>query len=257
MPEGDTVYRAARQLDHALAGAALTRFEMRVPQLATADLSGERVHAVVPRGKHLLARIGDWTLHSHLKMEGEWQLYRPGERWRAPAFRARAVLGTARHEAVGFDLAELALVPTARESELVGYLGPDPLGEKWDAVEAATRVGRDARAIHVALLDQRNLAGLGNEYVNELLFVRGVNPTTPGTAVGALALVETGARMLRMGRDAPIRTFTGDSRRGRRTWVYRRESQPCRRCGTTVQTTTLGADPTRQRIVFWCPRCQP
>lgn len=256
MPEGDTVFRAAHRLDQALAGSTLTRFELRVPQLATADLTGEPVHAVVPRGKHLLARIGGFTLHSHLKMEGEWQLVRPGERWHTPAFRARAILTTARWQAVGFDLAELALVPTERESELVGYLGPDPLGERWDATEAAARVGRDPRPIHVALLDQRNLAGLGNEYVNELLFVRGIHPETPGTEVDAAALVETGARMLRLGVDTPVRTFTGDNRRGQRTWVYRRERQACRRCGTPIRVSSLGADPTRQRSVYWCPRCQ-
>ena len=91
MPEGDTVFRTARRLHEALAGEEVTRFDIRVPRHATADLTGEVVHEVVPRGKHLLMRIGEYTLHSHLKMEGRWLVFRPGERWRSPAFQARAL----------------------------------------------------------------------------------------------------------------------------------------------------------------------
>ena len=257
MPEGDTVFQTARRLHEALAGDVVTRFELRVPQVATADLTGETVHGVIPRGKHLLQRIGDMSVHSHLKMEGQWHLYRPGEAWRAPAFKARAIVGTARALAVGFDLAMVDVVPTDHEDELVGYLGPDTLGPDWDAAEAARRLSADERPAHVALLDQRNLAGLGNEYVNELLFLRGIDPHTPASAVDTLALAQAGARLIRGNRDRARRTFTGIDKPGQRTWVYRRARQPCRRCGTTITETTLGADPTAQRNVFWCPRCQP
>ncbi|MFB8388235.1 DNA-formamidopyrimidine glycosylase family protein [Microbacterium sp. NPDC055910] len=256
MPEGDTVFRAARRLNDVLAGAEVTRFELRVPQAATIDLSGLTVHGVVPRGKHLLHRIGPWTLHSHLKMEGEWHVYRRGERWRAPGFRARAVVGTAGYETVGFDLAEIEVVPTAREDDLIGYLGPDPLSAEWNPVEAARRVQADSRPVHVAILDQRNVAGFGNVYANEMLFVRGILPMTPANETDAAALIDTGVRMLRANRDRSARTFTGDARPGRRTWVYRRENSPCRRCGTAILATTLGADAPRERNVFWCPVCQ-
>ena len=261
MPEGDTVHRTARRLDAALAGATVTRFELRVPQAATVDLSGEIAHGVVARGKHLLHRIGDQTLHSHLKMEGEWHVYHRGERWRAPAFRARAVIGAtapdgAEWETVGFDLAEITVVPTRDEETLVGHLGPDPLSEDWDPAEAARRLAADTRPVHVALQDQRNIAGFGNEYVNEILFVRGILPTTPANETDAAAVVDLGARMIRANRDRAGRTFTGDARRGQTTWVYRREGRPCRRCGTLIRGGALGADPTRERIVFWCPSCQ-
>jgi len=261
VPEGDTVFRTARRLDAALAGATVTRFELRVPQAATIDLRGQVVHGVVSRGKHLLHRIGSWTLHTHLKMEGEWHVYRRGERWRAPGFRARAVIGATapdgtEWETVGFDLADIKVVPTVDEDELVGYLGPDPLSDSWDPVEAAQRLAADTRAVHVALQDQRNIAGFGNEYVNEILFVRGVLPTTPASQTDAAALVDVGSRMIRANRDRSGRTFTGDSRPGRSTWVYRREGRPCRRCGTPIRGGSLGADPTRERIVFWCPNCQ-
>ncbi|MCR2802175.1 DNA-formamidopyrimidine glycosylase family protein [Microbacterium sp. zg-Y818] len=256
MPEGDTVYRTARTLHDALAGHEITRFDIRVPGSATADLRGETVSEVVPRGKHLLLRAGGATLHSHLKMEGEWHVYPTGGRWRRPGYTARAIVGNERADAVGFDLAMVEVLPTADEARVVGHLGPDPLAADWDAAEAARRVGADSRPVHVALLDQRNVAGLGNVYANEVLFVRGILPTTPGTEVDAPALIDTAARMIRTNRDRSRRVFTGDARPGRGMWVYGREAKPCRRCGTLVRAGALGARPTAERNVFWCPVCQ-
>lgn len=256
MPEGDTVWRTARRLHEALAGAEVVRFDIRVPGSAVADLRGETVREVVPRGKHLLERIGDWTLHSHLKMEGVWHVYPRGGRWRAPAFRARAVVGSAAFDTVGFDLAMVEVLPTSAEERIVGHLGPDPLADDWDPAEAVRRLGADARPVHVALLDQRNVAGFGNEYANEILFLRGILPQRPATETDAAALVDLGARTIVANRDRSSRTFTGDSRAGRSTWVYGREGRPCRRCGTLIRAGSLGASPTSGRNVFWCPSCQ-
>lgn len=256
MPEGDTVFRTARRLHEALAGETVTTFDIRVPRSATADLTGHIVSEVAPRGKHLLLRIGDHTLHSHLRMEGEWHVYRPGQRWRVPAARARAVVATTRAEAVGFDLAMVQVIPTADENRVIGHLGPDPLSPDWDAARAVALVGADERAIHVALLDQRNVAGFGNEYACEMLFVRGIRPTAAAPTVDVAALIDVGARMIRAGRDRAVRTFTGDTRAGRRNWVHRREGQPCRRCGTPIRRDGLGALATSERTVWWCPTCQ-
>lgn len=256
MPEGDTVFRTAKRLDAALRGHTVTRFELRVPRAATVDLNGQPVHEVVPRGKHLLMRIGEWTVHSHLRMDGVWFVYRPGEKWRHPAFRVRAIVATDTTEAVGVDLAEVKVVATRDERELVGHLGPDPLSEDWDAVEATRRVNADGRSIHVALLDQRNVAGFGNEYAAELLFLRGILPETPATEVDVPALLDLGARTIRANRDRLDRTFTGHTGRGRTDWVYGRAQRPCRRCGTLIRTASIGADPTRERVTFWCPNCQ-
>jgi endonuclease-8 len=256
MPEGDTVFRTARRLDDALAGGEVTRFDLRVPRFATLDLTGQPVHGAVSRGKHLLLRIGDNTLHSHLRMDGAWFVYRPGEKWRQPAFKVRAIVGTAEREAVGVDIAEIEVVPTRDESELVGYLGPDPLADDWDMPEAVRRLGADTRSIHVALLDQRNVAGFGNEYAAELLFLRGILPTTPTPEVDVTALLSLGVRTIRANRDRPSRTFTGIDRPGQAAWVYGRSGRPCRRCGTRILRGELGADPTRERVTFWCPSCQ-
>ncbi|GAB3632693.1 Fpg/Nei family DNA glycosylase [Microbacterium shaanxiense] len=256
MPEGDTVFRTALRLDEALAGRTTTRFDLRVPAFATADLTGDTVHGCAARGKHLLLRIGEMTLHSHLRMDGAWLLYRPGEKWRHPDFKVRAIVGTAVHEAVGVDIAEVELLPTSAEEQLLAHLGPDPLADDWDPAEAARRLGADQRSIHVALLDQRNVAGFGNEYAAELLFLRGILPTTPSLDVDVPALLDLGARTIRANRLRVNRTFTGVDRPGRSTWVYGRANRPCRRCGTRILRGAQGADPTRERITFWCPNCQ-
>lgn len=256
MPEGDTVFRAAQRLHAALAGQEITRFDIRVPGSATADLTGHIVQEVVPRGKHLLLRAGGQSLHSHLKMEGEWVVLRPGASWPRQAFRARAIVAVARAEAVGFDLAMVEVLPTREEDRVVGHLGPDLLGPDWDAAEAGRRLAADTRAAHVAILDQRNLAGLGNVYANELLFVRGVDPARPLRSEEVPGLIDTAARMILANRDRSPRTFTGDARPGRNTWVYGRDGKPCRRCRTLVRRGELGADPTAERIVYFCPHCQ-
>ena len=261
MPEGDTVYRTARTLDQALRGGILTACDIRVPAFATVDLTGQTVHEVVSRGKHLLHRVGETSIHSHLKMEGAWHLYRPDTRWQRPAFQARIVLQTADWVAVGFELGVLELVPTRAEAEVVGYLGPDLLGAGWSATDSAEAAGRLAarpeQPVILALADQRNVAGLGNVYVNELCFLRGLLPPRPMADVTDVpGLVGLARRLLLANKDRDERTTTGNLRRGARLWVYGRAGQPCRRCGTGIQRSTLGRSDVEQRNTFWCPRCQ-
>jgi endonuclease-8 len=258
VPEGDTVYRTARALNEALAGRVLDRCDIRVPAYATVDLSGERVESVISVGKHLLHRIGEFTIHSHLKMEGSWEIYRDGARWHHPAWQARAILGVPGVLAVGFLLGELEVVPRERENEIVGYLGPDILGPDWDADVAVRNIGADpGRPIGLALLDQRVIAGLGNVYRNELCFLRGVLPTRPVDEVSDLpALVDLAHRLIVANRDRMERVTTGDVRRGRRTWVHGREHQPCLRCGTPIRQGALGDTELTERQTFYCPVCQ-
>jgi len=261
MPEGDTVHRAARRLAEALEGRVITRCDVRVPAYATLDLSGERVESVVARGKHLLMRTETALVHSHLKMEGSWHLYRPGARWRRPAFEARMILevtgGDDAWQAVGFALGQLDIVPLDQEDELVGYLGPDPLGPDWDRDEALRRLTADpARPIGLALLDQRIIAGLGNDYRNETLFLRGILPDRPVGETDAAATLDLSVRLIRANRDRGERTTTGDTRRGRRLWVAHRDREPCRRCGTSIRRGALGDDALTERITWFCPRCQ-
>jgi len=256
MPEGDSVWQAARRL-RALDGQVLTATDFRVPDVATADLAGSTVLTTIPRGKHLLTRFDDGhTLHTHLRMEGRWDLHPPGTRWRRPAHTARVVLRTEQLEAVGFSVI-VDLVPTDREDELVGHLGPDLLGPDWDADEAVRRLAAAPDVpIAEALLDQRNLAGIGNVYKCELCFLVGVDPRTPVADVPDLQrLVALAHRVLVANRERPVRITTGDSRRGRSTWVYGRRG-PCLRCGGPIAVDGQGSSD-RDRVTWWCPTCQP
>jgi endonuclease-8 len=259
VPEGDTVWLTAHRLHAALADRPLLRADLRVPRLATVDLTGRRLLRVAPRGKHLLARLeGGLTLHSHLRMDGAWHLYSPGERWRGgPEHQIRAVLETQARTAVGYRLPLLELLPTAGECEVVGHLGPDLLGPDWDPVEALRKLSADPdRPLGEALLDQRNLAGIGNVYVAELCFLRGVTPWTPfGQVTSPNGLVTLAKRLLEANKARPGQVTTGDTRRGRTHWVYDRALRPCRRCCTPVRAGGHGP-PGQERVAYWCPRCQ-
>jgi endonuclease-8 len=261
VPEGDTVYRAARKLDRALTGHVLLASDFRVPQLATVDLSGATVTGTFSRGKHLLTHIEHdegWTLHTHLKMEGSWHVYPLHEKWRRPATQARVVLRTAARAAVGFSLGIVELVPRSHEHDLVAHLGPDLLGGDWDEAEALRRLRSDpTRPVADALLDQTNLAGIGNMYMAELCFTSGVHPLRPvGEVAGLERLVRRARQMLDLNKERAIQSTTGDLRPRERMWVYRRDNAPCRRCGTPVQVAMRGPAE-RERASYWCPRCQP
>ena len=182
MPEGDTVWQAASRLHGALAGKVLTRSDLRVPKYATADLTGRTVLDVIPRGKHLLTRIeGGLTLHSHLRMEGQWRVEHPGSRTERALRRQdlRAAVLTDEWSALGLRLGMLDLVPTAREADLVGHLGPDVLGPDWDPDSAAARLRAHPGTLVEALLDQRTLAGVGTFWASELLFLERLHPWAP------------------------------------------------------------------------------
>ncbi|AJT64008.1 DNA-formamidopyrimidine glycosylase family protein [Streptomyces chattanoogensis] len=260
MPEGDTVWRLAQRLHEALSGAPLTRCDLRVPRLATVDLTGRGVLETVPRGKHLLTRVeGGLTLHSHLRMDGTWKIYAPAERWRGgPAHQIRAIVGTAGHTAVGYRLPVLGLLRTAEESRVVGHLGPDLLGPDWDPAEALRRLLADpGRPLGEALLDQRNLAGIGNVYKSELCFLLRASPWLP---VGRLPDPERAPalarKLLEANKRRPARITTNSARPDRRLWVYGRAGRPCPRCGTPVRTADQ--DPAAdERVTYWCPACQP
>jgi endonuclease-8 len=260
MPEGDTVWRAAHRLDQALAGRRLVVADLRHPRWATVGLTGWTVREVASRGKHLLLRATSdhgppTTVHSHLGMDGAWWIYGPGQSWRGGQdHQIRAIFGTGELTAVAYRLKELTVVPTADEDTLVGHLGPDLLGPDWDPAEAVRRiVAQPDATIADALLDQRNLAGIGNLYKAETLFLRGVWPWTPVAKVSDLtSMVELAQKLVSSNRGRWTQTTTGSLRRGTTSYVYGRRAQPCRRCGTAIEKADQ-----EERITFWCPRCQP
>ena len=260
MPEGDTVWLAAKRMDEALAGRMLTTSDFRVPALATTDLTGRRVLEVVPRGKHMLTRVeGGLTLHTHFRMDGTWHLYRPGNRWTGgAAWQVRVVLANAEVVAVGYRMPVLELLATDREGDAVGHLGPDVLDDAFDPAAAVALLAADpVREVGLALLDQRLIAGLGNLYRCEVLFLQGLSPWTLVADVPDLpALVRRSQRLLLANRDRWEQSTTGSLRHGEDHWVFERSGRPCRRCGTPIAAAEQGSAP-QQRLAYWCPRCQP
>ncbi|ORW33727.1 DNA glycosylase [Mycobacterium paraense] len=250
MPEGDTVWHTAAMLREHLAGRTLTRCDVRVPRFATVDLTGQVVDEVLSRGKHLFIRVGESSIHSHLKMDGSWRV---GNRPVRVDHRARIILEANGIRAVGVDLGVLEILDRDRDGDAVAHLGPDLLGPDWDPVRAAANlVARPDRPIGEALLDQRVLAGIGNVYCNELCFVSGHLPTAPVSALtDPRRLVSRARDMLWTNRFRWNRCTTGDTRAGRQLWVYGRAGQPCRRCGTGIHFDDGG-----ERVAYWCPSCQ-
>jgi endonuclease VIII len=259
MPEGDTVLVAARRLRQALAGRRLLRTDVRVPSFATSDMSGQTMSEIVSRGKHLLFRTsGGFTIHTHFRMDGRFDLRRRGERPSGREHEIRLVLETEPWVAVGRRLGVVEVLRTADEHTVVGHLGPDVLGEDWDPGEALLRLGADgARSVGEALIDQRVMAGPGNIYKSEILFLRGVDPWTPIGEIAHLpAMVALTKRVMEANRASGNQVTTGDPRRGRSHWVYGRAGEPCRRCGTPIRRAEQGREP-QERATYWCPSCQP
>ncbi len=254
MPEGDTVWHTAATLRQHLAGRTLTRCDIRVPRFSTVDLTGDVVDQVLSRGKHLFIRVGRASIHSHLKMDGSWRVG-PMIQGRVPVdHRARIILEANGVRAVGVDLGILEVLDRDQDGDAVAHLGPDLLGEDWDPqVAAANLTARPNRSIAEALLDQRVLAGVGNVYCNELCFVTGHLPTAPVSSItDAHRLVARARDMLWANRSRWNRCTTGDTRAGRRLWVYGRAGPGCRRCGTPISC----CENSGERVAYWCPACQ-
>jgi endonuclease-8 len=270
MPEGDTVFSTARTLHRALAGAQVTAFETRLPQLLSLPVRrgvpGREITSVEARGKHILIAFGqDLTLRTHLRMNGSWHLARPGERWRRPRAHMRIVITTADWLAIGFQIpeAEWLTVSTLARHVVLQALGPDPLGPSFDAHEVIARIASNPGATIVdVLLNQRVIAGLGNVFKSEVLFECRVHPfdrvsdLEPETVT---ALVSSSARALRKNvSERPDgaggrRTMTNRLNRDETLWVYRRAGKPCHRCGSAIQMRKSGPD---ARSTYWCPSCQ-
>ncbi len=277
MPEGDTLFRTAAALRPHLLGRVVTVARARVPGPRVEKVVGATVIDVRALGKNLLIRLDNGLeLRTHLRMQGSWHRYRPGERWRRPAARAVLVLEVPGAVAVCFDAPVVELLETRAEAlhPPLGALGPDATADGFDRAEALRRLrdpARSALPIAEALLDQRALAGIGNVFKSEVCWIERVSPFAP---LGSLAdgplerLVDRARALLLENRDAIVRVTTGTAgggaptdreagaRPGRpgRLWAYRRAGRPCRRCGTLIRSRVQGELP---RVTYWCPRCQP
>lgn len=273
MPEGDSLARMEQRLRPLLVGRPLTHAQLRVPALATLELTGRTLREVRAYGKHLFMEFdGGDALHSHLLMEGTWRAIRRGERWPARASQVRAVLETEDVTVLGIDLGLLDALTAAQVTELTELLGPDPL-HAWDPDEALGRLlARPERELGAALLDQRVVAGIGNIFRSESLFVARLNPWA---LVGDLPqerlehLLDVAASQLQVNGTRAQRRTAGPTFRDR-YWVYGRAGQACPRAHGRVSHGLI-ADPDLQRgrvggdaqdlsavarDVYFCARCQ-
>jgi endonuclease-8 len=266
VPEGDTIFQTAAALRPLLVGQQILGARARTPGPAIDRVIGSRVLAIDPLGKHMVIRFDNGlALHTHLRMAGTWHRYTRGEPWRIPEWRARVVLEVADHVVVCFNAPVVELMPD-RAIELhpaMRSLGPDLLKPEFDAGEAFRRL-RDRPNLEIAeaLLDQRALAGIGNVYKSEVLFIERVNPWIAVANVDdqrLLALVTTAQRLLleNVAGGAPHRVTTRGDRvtvHGASLWVYGRLNRPCLHCGTLIRVRRQGA---LNRSTYWCPACQP
>ena len=273
MPEGDTVFLAAQTLHRFMAGRIVTRFESVYPALTRVaedhPIVGRTIESVSARGKHLLiAFSGDLVLRTHLRMNGSWHIYPSGARWQRPARDMRVLVCTADACGVGFNIpvAELLTRRDLDRHRQLRALGPDLLAEPFDRDEAVRRMrARAADPIADVLLNQRAIAGIGNVFKSEILFLAGIHPFTPA---GRLADDDLN-RIVHVAREqlaanVMTRAQTLSRSTGRRTtrsldpneklWVYSRGRKPCRRCGAAIQSRKSGLD---ARVTYWCPTCQP
>jgi endonuclease-8 len=257
MPEGDTIHHAAGRIREVLQDRVPGEILMPHPRHAHSPwperLSGRAVRAVDAHGKHLFLRFeGDLTLHSHLRMTGRWDVYREGASWGRSLRRAWLVVRSEGWEVVEFDGPVLELLTEARirSDRRLGTLGQDVLGERFDMSRCLARLRSDdpRRPVGDALLDQRTVAGIGNQWKAEVCFATGVDPWR---ALGEVS-DEEAEGLLSKAREL-MRQPARDGFSARPRAVYGRAGQPCPRCGTTIRQRGQWEG---NRLTFWCPTCQ-
>jgi endonuclease-8 len=275
MPEGDTIFRAARTLNLALAGQTITSFESVLPHLNRVEVDegvvGRMVEKVQPRGKWMLMHFsGDLILLTHMLMSGSWHIYRPGEAWKKSRYNMRVVVGTANFVAVAFSvpIAEFHTPDSLARRPGFNSVGPSTLSGEFNEAEVIARLqSRPELEIGVVLLAQSLVSGIGNVFKSEVCFAGGVNPFRRVATLqdDELHCLVSQARkfmlanVTELSRDtiitySPLRRTTGSSNPAERLWVYHRTGEPCRKCGSAIVSRKQGIE---ARTSFWCPRCQP
>jgi endonuclease-8 len=275
MPEGDTIFRAARTMHRALAGQVVTGFESVLPKLERVEIdsgvTGRSIEKVAANGKWQLIHFsGDLILLTHMLMSGSWHIYRPGEKWNRRPSDMRLIIHTARIDAVGFNvpIAEFHTADSLRRRRVFNQLGPSVLAEEYDGAEALRRLrSRPDMTVGEAFLSQSLLAGIGNVFKSEICFACRVHPfrIVSSLSISELSCLVSTARKFLLANvtdtsGEKIVTYTGLRRTTGRTdteenlWVYARRAEPCRRCGVTIESRKQGLD---ARTTFWCPNCQP
>jgi formamidopyrimidine-DNA glycosylase len=275
MPELPEVETVRRGLEALVLGKSIERVTVSLPRIIRMPddaeqfklmLQGYTIDAVERRGKYLLFGIGPFTLVSHLRMEGRYGLYRADE----PVEKHTHVIfhftdGTELRYKDVRQFGTMDLLPRGEYARLPGLasLGPEPLAETFtfEVLYDALKKRRSGK-IKVLLLDQTFVAGLGNIYVDEVLFQSGIHPEASGPDLtdeqirrlhGAIVSVLT--QSVELGGSSVKSYVNGYGQEGgmqHQLKVYGRENKPCPNCGTAIVKTRVGG-----RGTHFCPLCQP
>ena len=264
MPEGHVLHRAARLQAEALGAGPIA---VSSPQGRFSEgariLDGHHIEAIQAVGKHLFY---EWDhrpiLHVHLGLFGKFKTFRDDPPAPSPATRL-ALAGAATIYLAGPTVCEV--IDRTQMKHLTDRLGPDPLDPNADPDRFFAAMSRRTVAAGAALLDQAAIAGVGNVYRSEILFLTGVDPRRPANQVTedekaeiwkrSVELLSSGERMGRIVTMDPREVGAGSVRdipKPLRLYVYKRGHQPCRRCGTEIMPTELAG-----RSMWYCPQCQP
>jgi endonuclease VIII len=279
VPEGDTLFRAARALAKVLEGKTVTAFDTAYAKLASVNddrpVLGRVIEKVEARGKWLLMHFsGDLILVTHMLMSGSWHIYRTGEKWWSPRKAMRVRVAVDGFEAVAFNVpvAEFHTAASLKRDAMVEKLGPDVLSASYTGDVGLVALQKRAAShpddeIANVLLNQRVLAGLGNVYKSEVCFAARVHPfrTMRTLTVDEMQqMADVSQRYMQAnvldGAGDGIVTYSGNRRTTRsanaadRLWVYGRRGLECRRCGGIVEMRKQGPG---ARSTYWCPDCQP
>lgn len=268
MPEGHTIHREARLQSGQFVGEPLRVWSPQGRFNSGASLlDGNQIASIEAWGKHLFYQWdhGHW-LHVHLGLFGRFRRHKTDPPPPTDGTRL-AMSGESGTLYLSGPTACDIIDPEERE-EILSGLGPDPLrpDSHPDPIgHIETMLGRRTVPVAAALLDQSVVAGIGNVYRSEILFRTGFNPLTQSKKVErdsigdiweeAVTQLEAGERTGRIVTTDPEdvdRSRRSDIQKGERTYVYKRQGQRCRRCGTEIERTEVAG-----RKVWWCPECQP
>jgi len=266
LPEVETIVRSLRPI---LVGRTIVKAQVHwkrsvSPSRFSSRIANQIIARLGRRGKWIVIELqGPDTLLVHLRMTGRLALVTPG----APEVRyLRVAFSLDDGQRLGFlDQRKFGRLHLTRSPEdILGKLGPEPLGERFTVERLTAMLASRRRRIKPLLLDQTFLAGMGNIYVDEALWRAGIHPLRPANSItpSEAAQLHQGIRSVLTTAIASGGTTLGDGtfrqpdgqtgKFARQLAVYGRAGQPCLTCGTPVERTRVG-----QRGTHYCPRCQP
>jgi len=263
MPEGHTIHRLAKDLNASLRPGKVRTSSPQGPFAdGAAMLDGKTLSAARAWGKHLFVDFDNAPLlHIHLGLIGKLRPKPLETPETEGAIRLRLEGKDALWDLTGPMVC--ALIDDDDATAITAKLGPDPLRRDGKPDDFVPRLLRKKVPVAAALLDQKVIAGIGNVYRSEFCFLSGIDPRTPANSLGeeaasdlwdmAKAQLKQGVRLNRIVTREPAEMGVAAGRigKGERLYVYKREGEPCHRCGDEIQLVEIA-----KRKAWYCPTCQ-